>query len=581
MRKLGLGTGAFVGAALTASLMGILYLGQQAFGLPFVPYELFNWLARVLPGDLVTFGIDLMIDTMLFLGISVADSAKTAERIMAIIQFLAVGSIAGAVYFAVMRLRQVKASLFSGLIMGALFGFPMIATSMVITQSTIPPLVNFLWLVAVFLAWGAVLGLAYKRLESIDHAAAAITPSTDLSTEFSEEGVEISGSLEVGSAMEPSSVTESASVTDADSVEKIGRRQFLIRLGAATATVTVITGGLGVVLASAERRRLEQALDGSMAHSTEGDGRSPFPNANDPVVPVPGTRPEYTPIKDHYKVFLETEPTVIDSSTWVLPITGLVDNPLMLTLDDIRDNYAPRDQYVTLTCISGRVGTGLIGTTLWTGASVQEVLADAGLQENARYLFIRSGDGFYESVDLDLVKNDERIMFCYSWDGNILPFDHGHPLRIWIPDRYGMKQPKWITSIEATDEYRDGYWVERNWDQVAQVKATSVIDTVAVDHIIETGQESLVPIGGIAYAGARGISAVEVRVDGGPWKPAELRAPLSETTWLIWRYEWPFAAGDHTSEDLCREADGTPQIEEASDARPDGSSGIHSEEAAL
>jgi hypothetical protein len=227
------------------------------------------------------------------------------------------------------------------------------------------------------------------------------------------------------------------------------------------------------------------------------------------------------------------------------------------------------------------VGTGLISTTQWTGASAQEVLADAGLQDNARYLFITSGDGFYETVDLDLIMADERIMFCYAWDGNVLPVDHGHPLRIWIPDRYGMKQPKWITGIEVTDEYRDGYWVERNWDQVARVKATSVIDTVAVDHIIENGDQRLVPVGGIAYAGARGISKVEVRVDGGPWEPAQLRAPLSETTWVIWRYEWPFAAGEHTFEVRCAEADGTPQIEEASDARPDGSSGIHSLEASL
>lgn len=563
MKKLSLGTGAIVGAFLTASLMGILYLGQQIFGLPFVPYELFNWLARVLPGDLVTFGIDLMIDTMLFFGISVADSAKTAERIMAITQFLAVGTIAGVIYFAVMKLRQVKASLFSGLILGGLFGFPMIATSMVITQSTVPAVINFVWLVAMFLAWGAALGLVYQRLEDIETAAVVTPAVSDVSTETPEEDDEISGAAE------------------ANSVARIGRRQFLIRLGAATATVTVVSGGLGVILASAERRRLEQSLDGSMAHSAEGNGQSPFPNANDPVVPVPGTRPEYTPIKDHYKVFLETEPTVIDGSTWVLPITGLVDNPLMLTLDDIRENYEPRDQYVTLTCISGRVGTGLIGTTLWTGAGAQDVLADAGLKDGARYLFISSGDGFFESVDLDLIKEDERIMFCYSWDGNVLPYDHGHPLRIWIPDRYGMKQPKWITSIEVTDEYREGYWVERNWDQVAQVKATSVIDTVAVDHIIENGEQRLVPIGGIAYSGDRGISAVEVRVDGGPWEPAELRAPLSETSWVIWRYEWPFASGDHTFEVRCREADGTPQIEEATDARPDGSSGIHSEEAAL
>lgn len=553
MRKLGLGTGALVGLLLTASLAGILYLGDQIFGLPFIPFEVFNWVARILPGDLVTFGIDLMIDTMLFLGISVVDAAKTAERGMAIVQFLAGGVLAGAVYFAVMRARQLKASWLSGLIMGALFGLPLIAISMVTTSSAASPLINALLLLALFLAWGLALSFTYGRLESIEQEA-QVTAAAG---------------------------AEGATADEIRSVEKIGRRKFLIRLGAATATVTVVSGGLGAVLAAAERRRVEEALEDTMAHNTEGGGQSPFPNANDPVVPVPGTRPEYTPIKDHYKVFIETEPTVIDGSTWVLPITGLVDNPLMLTLDDFRNNYQPRDQYVTLTCISGRVGTGLISTTQWTGASAQEVLADAGLQDNARYLFITSGDGFYETVDLDLIMADERIMFCYAWDGNVLPVDHGHPLRIWIPDLYGMKQPKWITGIEVTDEYRDGYWVERNWDKVARVKATSVIDTVAVDHIIENGDQRLVPVGGIAYAGARGISKVEVRVDGGPWEPAQLRTPLSETTWVIWRYEWPFAAGEHTFEVRCAEADGTPQIEEASDARPDGSSGIHSLEASL
>lgn len=95
IRKSGLSTGFLVGGLLTAALTGILYLGRYAFGLPFVPYEVFNWVARVLPGDVVTFGIDLMIDTMLFLGISVVDTAKTAERAMALIQFLAGGALAG------------------------------------------------------------------------------------------------------------------------------------------------------------------------------------------------------------------------------------------------------------------------------------------------------------------------------------------------------------------------------------------------------------------------------------------------------------------------------------------------------
>jgi len=551
MRRLDLGTGVLIGLLLTASLTGIMYLGDQLFGLPFVPYDLFNWMARELPGNIITFGIDLMIDTMLLLKISVADSAKTAERFMAIVQFLVGGGAAGLLYFAVMRWRQVRPGLFTGVIMAALFSFPQIAISLVITQSTVPMLLQALWLAVIFLAWGVALSSIYGRLESWRKPGVAVPVASD------------------------------DQKLEERSVEKIDRRKFLIKVGAATATVTVLGAGVGAILATAERRRREEEIADTMAHEADENGKQPFPNANDPVVPVPGTRPEYTPIKDHYQVFLQTEPTVLSGSEWLLPITGLVENPLMLTIDDIRNNYEPVSQYVTLTCISGRVGTGLISTTQWTGARVQDVLAGAGLKEDARYLYIESGDGFFETVDLDLIAADDRIMFCYAWDGNTLPVDHGYPLRIWIPDLYGMKQPKWITSMEVIAEDIDGYWVERNWDKVARVKATSVIDTVAVDHIIEDGNQRSVPIGGIAYSGARGISKVEVRVDGGSWQQAQLRAPLSGTTWVIWRFEWPFEAGDHLFEVRCAEGDGTPQIEESGDARPDGSSGIHSTEESL
>jgi hypothetical protein len=97
-----------------------------------------------------------------------------------------------------------------------------------------------------------------------------------------------------------------------------------------------------------------------------------------------------------------------------------------------------------------------------------------------------------------------------------------------------------------------------------------------VDAIIENGDQRLVPIGGIAFSGARGISKVEVRVDGGAWESARLRTPLSETTWVIWRYEWPYEAGEHTFEVRSAEGDGTQQIEEQGDNRPSGATGIHS-----
>ena len=533
--------GGLVGGLLTAALTAVFYFANQLLDLPFVPYDIFNWITRVLPGDLVTFGIDTMIDTMLLLGINVADSAKTAERASAILQFLAIGVVIGAIYFAVMAARQSKGGRWTGLLIGALVGLPMMGISLAITPAAMLPILSIIWIMFAFLLWGWVLHLAYRRLVTFPE------PETE----------------------------EERTVVRQD------RRKFLIQLGASTAVITVAGAGIGTVLATQEARRREAELANTAAHNSEANADNPFPNANDPIVPVPGTRPEYTPIKDHYKVFLQTEPTYLDGAEWVLPITGLVDNPLMLTVDDFRTRWDARDQYVTLSCISGRVGTGLISTTQWTGVSVQDVLADVGVQDNAQYLHITSGDGFYETVDLDLINADPRIMFCYAWDGNDLPKDHGYPLRIWIPDRYGMKQPKWITGIEVTADYIEGYWVERNWDKDATVKTTSVIDTVAVDHIIEDGNERCVPIGGIAFAGAKGISKVQVRVDGGEWQDAQLRSPLSETTWVVWRYEWPYAAGEHLFEVRCAEADGTPQVEEDSDNRPSGATGLHSEEATL
>jgi Oxidoreductase molybdopterin binding domain len=168
-------------------------------------------------------------------------------------------------------------------------------------------------------------------------------------------------------------------------------------------------------------------------------------------------------------------------------------------------------------------------------------------------------------------------MLTYAWDGVPLLPEHGFPLRIYIPDLYGMKQPKWIESIEVTDHWEPGFWVIRGWDKVARMTAASVIDTVAVDMtIINAGRRRLVPIGGIAHAGPRGISKVELQVDDGPWQEAALRTPLSRLTWTIWRYEWPFDHGKHTFTVRCYEGSGTPQISTPSPVEPSGATGLYS-----
>jgi hypothetical protein len=139
-----------------------------------------------------------------------------------------------------------------------------------------------------------------------------------------------------------------------------------------------------------------------------------------------------------------------------------------------------------------------------------------------------------------------------------------------------MKQPKWIETIEAISQWEEGYWVRRGWDKDALMRTTSVIDTVAVDDPIQRGNETLIPIGGIAHAGDRGISKVEIRVDDSEWQEAMLRDPMSETTWVIWRYDWPFVEGEHTFTVRAFEGNGLPQIEPVANVRPSGATGYHS-----
>jgi hypothetical protein len=140
-----------------------------------------------------------------------------------------------------------------------------------------------------------------------------------------------------------------------------------------------------------------------------------------------------------------------------------------------------------------------------------------------------------------------------------------------------MKQPKWIEAIDVTDRWEPGYWVARGWDRTARMKATSVIDTVAAASSAPgAGGRGLVEIGGIAHAGARGISSVELQVDGGAWRPARLRTPLSDLTWVIWRYDWPFEPGPHTFTVRCIDGRGAPQLVEPAPPHPSGASGLFS-----
>ncbi len=189
-----------------------------------------------------------------------------------------------------------------------------------------------------------------------------------------------------------------------------------------------------------------------------------LPNARSLVMPAPGTRPEFTPLEDHYRIDINTRAPVLYERDWRLHVGGLVEHPLTLTLDDIR-NDVPTHQFVTLECISNPPGGDLIGTTRWTGVSLQRILARVERGARATYLRITSADGFFETVAIELIDKDPRVMLTYAWDGLSLFAEHGFPLRLYVPNVYGMKQPKWITAIDLLDHFEAGYWVSRGWDR--------------------------------------------------------------------------------------------------------------------
>ncbi len=519
--------GLLAGAMLTAALIAFFYMGWKLANLPFVPFDLFDWSARILPGAMIEFVISSMVAviTGLHLG-ETSVVAKEIEQAMGIAGLFIAGTVAGPVFFGIIsRLRSRHAGAL-GLLLGACAGIPVVLINSSLAHALgMQRIAGWLWTLAAFSAWGLAFGRVFLRLFS-----------------------PLPGVPDDKRA----------------SVERVDRRQFLIRLGGYTAIITVS----GVLVGALADRRVRQAgaKRWSDAHA--------LPNANSAVKPVPGTRPEYTPLDRHYRIDINTVPPRIDEALWRLKIGGLVTMPLTLTLADLR-GYEPTHQFITLSCISNPVGGDLIGTTRWTGVSVKRLLPDLRLKPTATHLKLRSADGFWEVIPIETITSDERVMLVYEWDGVPLLPEHGFPLRTYIPDVHGMKQPKWIDSIEATDHWEPGYWVERGWDRSARMKTTSVIDTVAVDMgIISADNQSIVPIGGIAHAGARGISKVEVRVDEGPWQQAALREPLSHLTWVMWRYDWRFSPGKHTFTVRCFDGAGAPQIVTPAPPAPSGASGL-------
>jgi DMSO/TMAO reductase YedYZ molybdopterin-dependent catalytic subunit len=520
-----------LGLAAGIATIAATYLGHRLAGLPYLPFDIFDWLARVLPGRLVATSIDTMV--MIIRGLRLgptASTAKLAEQGMALAQFAAAWVVFGLVLGVAGRRRPERRTLY-----GALGGL-------------------LLFVSAAGIEWGRGFAEA-KPLAALPGWASSLSAAGPCSAGRSPRSRRRPVPLPRTRSRGGASFDWSGRPLRGDD----GRRR--------EHRVQKEEG----VLSEIDQEEIVRPGNRDRPPPASGELEKRFP-------PVPGTRAELTANRDFYRIDINLQPPKVDGKAWRLKLEGLIDHPFELSLDDIRSK--PRQtQALTLSCISNPVGGDLISTSFWTGVPLKALLDEAGLKEGVREIYIESADGFYESVPLREAL-DGRTLLVYEMNGEPLTADHGFPLRIYIPGHFGMKQPKWIVRMEAIDRKGPGFWVDRDWSETALVRTTSVIDVVAAGAPApETG---LFPVGGIAYAGDRGISMVEVQVDDGPWEKAALRLPtLSPLTWVQWRYDWKAMPGKHVFRVRAYNGTGELQATEDDPPYPNGATGIHEKSASV
>ena len=329
------------------------------------------------------------------------------------------------------------------------------------------------------------------------------------------------------------------------------RRQLLARVGVAAL-------GAGSAVASVG------LIKGLLNDYTVYDGSETFP-LNGFTAPI-------TPTSEHYTVTQNVVDPKVNLAVWQLDVTGLIADTGTYTYEELQ-NLPSTSRAVTLECIANGIGGHLISTAIWQGVALRTLLEKhGGALPGARYIAFYSVDGYSLSLPIDEVLAVDPIL-AWRMNGSELPIRHGYPLRALIPGRFGEENPKWLTHIELTDHFVGGLYADQGWYN-GPLHTITRIDRPAGHIPFNHSTE----IGGIAFAGNRGIEKVDVSVDGGiSWNPAKLNPPLSGDSWVLWTWQWtPILPGQYTI--IARATDGTGQVQasQMQGTVPNGATGYHS-----
>ena len=360
-------------------------------------------------------------------------------------------------------------------------------------------------------------------------------------------------------------VTGETEPPDTGGAEGPPRRSFLAA-GAATAGVAAGAGLAGRLLT--ERSSVARA---------QKSLRIPRPAVTTQALPsgvdlnIPGLAPFVTPNAKFYRVDTALVLPQVDPSSWQLRIHGMVSREITLTFDQLIKRPLIED-YITLCCVSNPVDGPYIGNAKWLGASLAALLRQAGIKAGADQLLCTSVDGFTSGTPVPTVMDGRDALLAVAMNGNPLPIAHGFPARMVVPGLYGyVSATKWVTDIEVTTFAGNyAYWAQRGWSQQAPIKTECRID---VPNGVDEIQAGPTAVAGVAWAQHKGIEAVEVRVDRGPWQQARLAGVPGLDTWRQWVWDWNATSGGHVLEARATDKTGYTQTSTLTPPEPNGASG--------
>jgi len=169
----------------------------------------------------------------------------------------------------------------------------------------------------------------------------------------------------------------------------------------------------------------------------------------------------------------------INQTTYRLTVTGLVNNTLKYTYDDVVNNFQSYQQVVKLLCVEG-----WSVTMLWQGVLVSDLLKEAGASPNATTAIFYAPDGYSTALPLDYIVQNNLIL-AYKMNNVTLPASTGWPFMLVAQNQYGYKWIKWVTEIDVSnDSSYLGYWESQGYPNNATIPGDPKSTTINNDNLL-------------------------------------------------------------------------------------------------